>query len=494
MYLHIQKELLAEFASHLLKVPRYPTLSNHSQTVPYVQFGNQAQNRLSLFVRLILDYAYSQQFKIATMHQVARIEVRRIFTPAPAPDDSHADVPADTTPAGPPGAPSPSNEREHSVSAKTVEENGEHDTTMQTPKPLPLHQKPLKPSSESTLCTRNSEWELSQEWLAAQSVRLRAPPRSSCDPFVPNQDDLFISPILVEDMNDGNDTALAGSSLAVDTVHAPCNGGSACDDLPPYRLSERRSMSSSRATVQVNVHAPAPVAPLQEVVDNRQDHRISFEDMEAATEHRHEDSGVASEIAETPVLRSPYDSGRSHRGPQRSPRWDQNIKQNRCYRWLWLVLPDLCVLFSLFLAAIFMEKYLDNFRWMTRTFPMTWDPRTGNWVGPVDISWPKEGFIVPVLTAEILIPLIPTVIILAMQIWVRNFWDFNAAIFGLFKGIAIVYVASHPILKSIENCRKILFESEPPLYLGFIAKMHFRTLLQVIFKSFIGNPSLKSPR
>ncbi len=392
------------------------------------------------------------------MHQVSRIEVRRIITPAPAPDEN---IPANATSASPPGAQSPNNESEHSVSAETVEENREHNIMEQNPRPRLLHQQPLKSRSEPISSTRNPEWELSQERLAVQSVGLRATPGSSCHSFVLGGDDLLTGSTLVGGMYNGHDMPWANPSPAVATVHTPCNGGRACDDLPHYRRHENRSESSSRATVQTRVHAPAPVAPLRGVVDNSQDHRISFEDMDAPPDYRHEDTGVASETAEAPVLRSPHDSGTSNRVPQRSTRWDQNIKKNRCSHWLWLVLPDLCLLFSMFLAAIFMEKYLLNFRWMTRTFPMTWDPRTSTWVGPVEISWPKEDFIVPVLTAEILIPLIPTIIILAMQIWVRNFWDFNAAIFGLFKGIAIVYVASHPILKFIELCRKISFGSEP---------------------------------
>ena len=231
-------------------------------------------------------------------------------------------------------------------------------------------------------------------------------------------------------MYDGYDTALAGPNLAVDTVHMPCNGGRACDNPPHYRRHERHSRNNSAATTldqRAELYAPEPVAPQRRSGDNRQE---SFMSSEGA--------GAASGIVESPVLRGPYDSGRSRGTPQRPKRWDQNVKQNRIYRWLWVVLPDLSVMVSLFLAAIYMDKCLGNFRWMTRTFPMTWDPDTSTWVGPVEISWPKGKFIIPVLTAEILIPLIPTGILLAMQFWVRDFWDFNAAIFGLFKGIAIV--------------------------------------------------------
>lgn len=394
------------------------------------------------------------------MHQVSRIEVRRIFTPAPAPDDGHARISADTTPAGPPGAQGPNNEREHSVSVETAQENKEHDIMMPKPKPRSLYQQPLKSLSEPTLSTSNPEWELSRERLAAQLERLHAPPRSFCHPLGLNQDDLLIRSTFVEGMYDG-DVALPGPSLGVGTIHM----GSS---VPQYSRHERRSRSRSGEPVRNRfLLATPPATPLRGVVGNSQDHRVSFEDMEPAVEHRHEDTGVASEIAEAPVLRSPHNSGTSYEVPQKATRWDQNIKKNRFTRWLWLVLPDLCFLFFAFIAAVCLDKFLANFRWMHRTIPMTWDSRTNTWVGPVEISWPKEDFILPILTAEILIPLIPTIVLLKMQIWVRNFWDFNAAVFGLFKGIAIVYVPSRPISNLIEGKRIALVRIRTTIILGF---------------------------
>ena len=378
-------------------------------------------------------------------------------TPGPVPEASHANILANTAPASP------------SVCTELIEENKEHGSVKQESEPRSLYQQPQKSHSEPTLIARNPEWKLTREGFAGH-------------PSILTQDALSIRPALGLGIYDGHDTALAGPSLATGTVHMPCDGGRACDNLPHYRHHERRSRNRSAATVlgqRADVYAPEPVALHGGSGDNRQDSLVSSED-----------AGDASGIIETPVLPGPYDSRRSRGRPQRPKRWDQNVKQNRVHRWLWLVLPDLCIMLSFFLAAIFMDQYLHNFRWMTRTFPLTWDPSTGTWVGPVEISWPKKDFIVPVLTAEILIPLIPTVIILAMQIWVRNFWDFNAAIFGLFKGIAIVYVASHPILESIENRAKLLFDSGRQYYLRFVAKIYFRTLLQLILKSFIGNPSL----
>ena len=354
--------------------------------------------------------------------------------PAPTPDNSEANLPAHT-----PAAPAHQNNHTNilvgitsgnsSISAEPVEENKERGPVRQEAEPRSLYQQPLKSPSEPTLSTRNPEWDLSRERLAAQLLRLH-------HPFVPLQDDLAINPASVTGLYDGHDTALAGPSLAVGTVHMPCNDGRACDNLPHYRRNERGSRNSSAATVvgqRAEVYAPAPHGG---AVDDRQDSSISSED-----------AGTASGIIKAPNISRPYRSGRSRGPPQGAKRWDQNIKQNRVHRWLWIVLPDLIIMSSLFLAAIFMNKRLDNFRWMTRKFPMTWDQRTSTWVGPVEISWQQEEFIVPILTAEILIPLIPTLILLGMQLWVKNFWDFNAAIFGLFKGIGIVYVASQSHLR-----------------------------------------------
>ena len=472
---------MAKLESHLLIVPHYPTLSNRSRTASCVQSGNQPQNRLWLFVGLILDYAYGQQLNPKTMHQVSRIEVRRVFTPAPAPDDSHADIPADATTASPPRPQSPIDQGEQSISPKTIEANGELDIMMHNPSPRSLYQQPLKSSSEPTLSTSNPEWELQlpRERLAAELGRLRAPSRLFRHPFILNQDDLLVRSTLEGAMYDG-DVAFGG----VARLPGGSGGGSGYT-IPLNRSTGSRARNGSRATVQTRVHASASEVPARGVIGTSQDHRVSFEDTEPAIALRHEDTSSASEIAEAPG---------PHGVPLRSTRWDHNIKRNPCSRWLWLVLPDLCLLFSAFIAAVCLERFLDNFRFMARTFPMTWDSRTSTWVGPVDISWPKQDFIVPILTAEILIPLIPTIILAAMQIWVRSFWDFNAAIFGLFKGIAIVYVASHAVLKFIEHCTTLSLGSEPHLYLVFIAKLHFRTLLQVLLKSFIGSSSLTSPR
>ena len=415
-----------------------------------------------------------------TMHQVSGVEVRRVLTPAPAPNDSHANIPVYATPAAPPGPQSPTDKSEQSVSPGTGEVKGEHDMMMQNSSPRSLYQQPLKSSSEPALSTSNPAWELDlpRERLAAELGRLRAPPRLR-HPFILNQDDLLVRSTLEGAMYDG-DVAFGGVALLPGG-----SGGGGCDTIPLNRSTGSRARNDSRATVQTRVHASAPEVPARGVVGTSQDHRVSFEDMEPAIAHRHEETSVASEIAAALS---------AHGVPLRSTRWDYNIKRNPCSRWLWLVLPDLCLLVSSFVAAVCLERFLDNFRFMARTFPMTWDSRTGTWVGPVDISWPKQDFIVPILTAEILIPLIPTLILAAMQIWVRSFWDFNAAIFGLFKGIAIVYVASPTVLKFVKHSTTLSLGSKPKFRLVSIAKMPFRTLLQVILKSFIGNSSIKSLR
>lgn len=72
-------------------------------------------------------------------------------------------------------------------------------------------------------------------------------------------------------------------------------------------------------------------------------------------------------------------------------------------------------------------------------FPMRYDFFSG-WYGPINISYPRRNLILTNLVAGLLFTAIPFAIIIAMQIFVRSFWDANAAIFGLLQGLAMMYV------------------------------------------------------
>ena len=69
---------------------------------------------------------------------------------------------------------------------------------------------------------------------------------------------------------------------------------------------------------------------------------------------------------------------------------------------------------------------------------MTWDPVLERWYGPPELSYPYSPFILSVLFTGVLIPAVGVVVIVGMQAWVRSFWDTNAALFGLFKGLVMM--------------------------------------------------------
>ena len=96
--------------------------------------------------------------------------------PGPTPDNSEASIPAHT--------PAASSYEDHhtnrlvgisaissSISVEPVEENKERGPVRQEAEPRSLYQQPLKSPSEPTLSTRNPEWDLSRERLAAQLLR-----------------------------------------------------------------------------------------------------------------------------------------------------------------------------------------------------------------------------------------------------------------------------------------------------------------------------------
>ena len=69
---------------------------------------------------------------------------------------------------------------------------------------------------------------------------------------------------------------------------------------------------------------------------------------------------------------------------------------------------------------------------------MTWDPISERWYGPAELSYPLSPFILGILFTALLIPAMGVAVILCMQVWVRSFWDVNAGLFGLFKGLVMM--------------------------------------------------------
>ena len=81
-------------------------------------------------------------------------------------------------------------------------------------------------------------------------------------------------------------------------------------------------------------------------------------------------------------------------------------------------------------------------------------------VRPCRAQLSEGGFIVPILITTVLAPLVGFGVIIGMYLWpirtpakmlrdhrrlgavTRDFWDLTAALFGLLKGFAMVYVSS----------------------------------------------------
>lgn len=106
--------------------------------------------------------------------------------------------------------------------------------------------------------------------------------------------------------------------------------------------------------------------------------------------------------------------------------------------WLRLVYIDLLTM-ALVLFAVYniMVFWPDVFRWNERFFPMTWDPVSESWYGPPELSYPESPFVLAVPFLVGVIPGVGAAVVVGMQIWVRSFWDVNAGLFGLFKGLVM---------------------------------------------------------
>lgn len=107
--------------------------------------------------------------------------------------------------------------------------------------------------------------------------------------------------------------------------------------------------------------------------------------------------------------------------------------------WVCLVWLDfLVLLFILFLVWLF-DRRVRVFRQNSRTFPMWLEPPDG-WYGPPSISQPKQDLILSNFVAAMIVTTVPIAVFLMTQIIIRDFWDANAAIFGLLKGLALMFV------------------------------------------------------
>ncbi|CAF9913143.1 hypothetical protein IMSHALPRED_000925 [Imshaugia aleurites] len=121
------------------------------------------------------------------------------------------------------------------------------------------------------------------------------------------------------------------------------------------------------------------------------------------------------------------------------PFFFHNNGRRACVRWLRLVYLDILLLLTVVASVKVMMVFSDNvYRWDERYFPMTWDPDSKKWYGPPELSYPHSPLIFSVVFLAVLLPAVGAAVVIGMQLWVRSFWDANAGLFGLFKGLVLM--------------------------------------------------------
>ena len=69
---------------------------------------------------------------------------------------------------------------------------------------------------------------------------------------------------------------------------------------------------------------------------------------------------------------------------------------------------------------------------------MTWDPVSEKWYGPPELSYPVRPFVLGIMFTLVLIPAVGVAVLVGMQVFVRSFWDLNAGLFAMFKGLVMM--------------------------------------------------------
>ena len=116
--------------------------------------------------------------------------------------------------------------------------------------------------------------------------------------------------------------------------------------------------------------------------------------------------------------------------PKRSP-------AKRLLHWLYVIGKDLFWL-HLVLGLIYFLDRTHIYNRQNRYFPMWFNTHTGLWEGPIEYSYPHIPMALSALNCALALLLIPLATILAMQLFVRSFWDWNAATLGLLKAMTLM--------------------------------------------------------
>ena len=103
--------------------------------------------------------------------------------------------------------------------------------------------------------------------------------------------------------------------------------------------------------------------------------------------------------------------------------------------WLHYVWLDVLGMLLILAVMYICLRCLPIFRFEHRAFPVRLNVFTLRWEAPLELSYPIMDFIFPVIPLGVLLPVIAIFIFAVMQIWVRNVWDFTAAVLGMLKGL-----------------------------------------------------------
>lgn len=106
--------------------------------------------------------------------------------------------------------------------------------------------------------------------------------------------------------------------------------------------------------------------------------------------------------------------------------------------WLHVIWEDLFWLL-LILGIIVALNSTKVFRPHDRVFPMWFNTHTRLWEGPIELSYPHIPMVLSTIWCAVALMIVPAVVFFITQLFVRSFWDCNAANLGLFKAMTLMY-------------------------------------------------------
>ena len=136
--------------------------------------------------------------------------------------------------------------------------------------------------------------------------------------------------------------------------------------------------------------------------------------------------------------------------PNGLPQYGQTSRQKKPYshylrklpwwfvNYCWLVRYDSLFILLVYCVSGALWFWAPGYRMSERTFPLWFDPDRNFWYGPTSISQPRGTEVISSLNTAIVCTALPVLVIILMQLFVRNFWDASSAYWALFKALALM--------------------------------------------------------